>query len=771
MPIFPDPGPPPASSSITVDVPELRVYRSIVTASVSGTDDPTWGSWAAEPLWRVTGIFRGSSFGGMSYAKFTLAPGRPAEAGDTRVEDENAATLGDRIAVAAIESGTPRVLFAGYVTQARILIEDDREVLTIYAAGPEWLWGDTVGGGSYIPIIGQVRRTGAADDTWANNPASVVTAFADLTQFTADQAIFNPDGRRNMSWSNVEIDSLGDEARCWEVPERNIAGALRCAFWTQKQAAKTLLYWYNDPDRTGIANPDFDLVDIDDTTPLRNVSVEGLGLWAALKKVLEPEYGFYVVAKLSGVSGATWSGFELIFFKRSSGPSADLSLNALGTSVEDALASVARLESIKDIGKTVTQVSVLGKRVTHLRLRYFGGFTPSAAAEDKQVMLQHGWTSADGDLLDYAEGRVEQTGADPHDIIDTLSISNAGKTDEWNTRYVVGGPQFAKYQHAFRLFVWNESGEWGGEASGSPEYGLGLSSYAYQKPDLTDICDEPDNAGVFCRRRRPALDSLYLIPGLDAWQRVPPTLYISDDVDATPWIRVPTSMYRLDPDRCAVWITAHDLATWTPLMQQDQYADDGTRQTSLGDGRTFMTLLYTGKLRMLLECSVEADWALRSVATRITDAGSPFVREAAMRRDQDFIASQQFVDGVTPPSGLSVSLVDTSTDAQKLADLSRNSTMDQQTHASILVEADWPEQLIGSFIAQTSGRVIDLTGGPTSNGALIVALHLDPVAMKWELLTESEALFLRDFDRVMISRKKILKRSGRAGISGRPEAG
>ena len=739
-----------SKSPLTVDVGEFDVYTAAVENGDDPTVDPTWDGWKIRPELKFLGAFYGSSIAGMSYAKIKLAPGAPEFTNDD-VEEYSNLNIGDRVCIVQSGTGSDNILFAGYCLGGRIEISGSAEALHFRIVGPEWIWGDHEVGGAWKPISGQVRRTADADDAWVADPTHINSISTQLYRFTNDRCVFNPGGRKNMTLDDVYLDDDSTQlGRCWDTPERLVSGTLRTASWTVLQACKTLELWFNEPKTSGIANPDWSKAGIDSTQTLPQTDVEGMGLWGAMKKACGPEYGFFVDPRGSSdwePAGTQWGPFNISFFTRGQGPAVSVYLNERGTSITNARASVARLEAQKSIEKTVTKATVLCRLVRHIKLQYRGDQTPAAAsaASQKNLLLQHGWTASDLSLGTYVGSGIYNT------TIDARSIDASGSTnsDLWRDQYTTRGKYFAKFQHAGRLFVWNESAEY----AGTPTYGAS-STKAYFAPSLTGIADgENADVGKLCRKRRRIIETPYYDTSIDQWRRVRPLLFLKAVKPGTEnsgtWTRVPTAHWRLDPERASIWITAPDIAEWYPLGD-----DQDPVEPSINDNRSFATLLYSGDLRMTLEGSIEADCCIKQTADRQAVAGSPFVREISIRADHEYVKSEVFADGVDSQTGLTAATVDNTADAMTVATQYRNSGQDQMTHASILCSADWPLQPIGGILTTIQGRSVSMTGGPSGRGAQIVAVHLDPESMKWEMLTESTALKLRRMDRIRVNRKR-----------------
>ncbi|HLL90337.1 MAG TPA: hypothetical protein VK324_13640, partial [Tepidisphaeraceae bacterium] len=732
---------------LSIDVGRFVVHVSRATAAAGGADgDPTYGAWTDEPRLVVHEVFYGSSVAGPSYAKLAAATGRPISA-QVDVEDSPMLLMGDRVAIGIDEGSSVNWLFGGYLTGAQLGIDPNEESLVYRCTGPEWLWGAGAGtrGGAHRPVYGQWRRKASADDAWAADTSSV-TPRAELLLCPDLPAVFNPGNRKNMTKADVVLSASGPavNGRVWETPDRKLAGADQAEAWHKFAAFKTIVQLYNDPAATGISVSASDWSAVQATVGLtkvlRDVDVDTLPPWAALQRVLGAEYGFYVTPRPSGVTGNAFGGFRLKVFSRSQdidGTQADLRLAVRGTGVADAPASVVRLAAFKDVAKTVTAVTVLGRGYRGVKLKYNGSSTPSLGADAKKVALQHGWSKAEGDLATFAtSAAVTQAKIDE---------KPQATRDQWRDRHTVGGKEFARFAHVFRLFTWNEAGELGGQG---PTYVTAGTVAAWYAPDLTGICDAQGlagdpaaAAGSYVRRRRRPGDTQYYEAAIDGWRRVPPTLFIgaqpaaaATEPAAADYVRVPTSHYRVDPERCAVWIAHPDLAAWQPFVDRPLAAEPST-----ADDRTFATLLHNGKLRLVLECSVEADGGVVQAAKRVAEAGSPHVRHVVVRAGPGFVASAQHDDGQATPTGAVPAPLGQGPDALKLAEQMRTAGQDEQVHASALVEAVWPEQAIGKMVKSIAGRNVQLTA-TSGRGAQIVAARIDPASMKWEYLTESAAM-------------------------------
>ena len=753
----------PPDNPVSVEVAPFTFMVSRVTPPATDGAPPTWQPFGPETRLKLLGIFYGSSIGGPSYARLRAVTGAPVS---DQIDPERVGILlpGDRVII----SQNKQPLFGGYMVQGELGIEDDAETLQYRLAGPEWAWGaGGRGSGSFQAIRGQRRRNAKADEDWTADD-SAVAGVGDQINVTAERCTFNAGGRRNMTTADVQLGGAsGALGRIFESPDRKVNGTLAADWWTVNRAAKLLVELINNPDLTGIqAITDWAAVDaiLGAAKSMRDVQVDGLGLWDALAKVLGPEFFFYVDPRPQKVD--TWGNFRVRFAGRTDdidGTEADFWLDARGTSVADGKPCVRRLQAVKTIERTVNQVTVLGRAVRHVRLVYWGKETGNKKDAGKQLALQHGWNPGLADLHDYAKsGKV--------------NIATAQDTDEkyknWRDRHVVRGKDFDAYKAAFRLFTWNEANELQGAA---PKYGNGYTGVevAWYAPDLSGIADgaglfDPAKGlGEYCRRRRPVLDTQYLDGQLDQWRRVKPKLWIAavpetgEQTEPTPdkFVSVPNDKWALDPERAAVWITEPDLLLWTPLMSEPT-ADSGDT-TVVPDDRSFASLLYSGRLRMILEGSVETDWALEGAAPRTDDSGSPVVREALVRADDVYAYSAEGPSAIGSPvaDSLAGTPVDQREDAQSYAEQLRAGGQDEQVHSSLLATGTWGVQGIGKMIYAIYGRYINLSS-TSGRGAQIVAAHLDPDALAMEYLTESAAMELRKDDRVKLAAKRRTHRGG-----------
>lgn len=764
---------------MTVTVGPYTINVSAATAG--GIADPTWGAFAANGRLKFFDALESSSLSGPSSAKLTAATGLPAF---DQVDVEASAMIGKGDRVIIVQSGTG--IFAGYMIAGELDIQANREGLLYRLMGPEWLWGPgDLRGGSHRPVYGQLRRKASADDVWAATPATV-TPFADLITLGDEPTIFNPLGRKNMTLVDVTLTAAGALGRTFETPDRKVANVEATALWTKGRAARYLVTLFNDATATGIT-ADWAAIETAQpalaTAPLRHVDVTGMGLYEALKAVLAPDYFFEVTCRPTGPG--TWGGFVLNIHRRSGGPTASFTMDARGVAMSAAVGNVVRIGALKSIEKSATKVRLIGKAVRHVKLRYWGGTTPTVISGDApktKLLLQHGWSKSEGDLNLY---RITlPAGQDDCIELYGLEASGGALLTDWRDRYTTNGVQHDKYRHVFRLFSWNEGGELRNAAADAadlkPHYNLTAGSagvaQAWVVPDLAEIADakgfvtDPiytsDYAGKYARKRRVPLDTAYPDGRLDSWRRVKPTLWIAavpENAVAEPLVtaftRVPTSYYRVDAERCAIWITADDLIEWRPLLHREDGAE-----ADAPDGRNFATLLYMGKLRMLLELSVEVDLGLQVLADRGAGAGSPHVRETVVVATQDYVRSLSYADGVTSPSGMTAAAIDMLADAQALADGMRDAGQDEQIHASVMASADSGRQPIGSMILATSGgRAVSLES-TAGRGAQIVAVRTDPASNKWEYLTESAAMEIRAYDRARVVNRRRHRERGRSPI-------
>jgi hypothetical protein len=773
-----------AGHAFTVPVPPWVVWVSKLTAAATDTDDPKWDDFIPEPRLAVDEIYLGSSVTDQSYCRLRLVPtlqSIPREgrinhfhgggfSGDqTDVEDiQSVVEAGDRVAVGMVGHGPVDELgngtqgavdwkFGGYALRHQILIGGESERATATATGPEWWWGgETAGSGAGRVVAGQIRRNFDADKQWADevkdiDRAADPTSWPTITpsdtdkliQFSGIPAVFNPDARPNMTWDAVNFGpppggGEGDNitGHVFETPDRQIGPQPQARLWTIKQAAKYLLYAYNNAAKTFIEGPaDWDAVPLSDTAPVSpDTVVDGLPLYAALMKVLGPDYGFYIDPAPRIINGPEWSGFAIHFFSRSEGEIATVALDERGTPIDTARASVVRLDLVRDAQKTANAVTILGQQFRTVRLLYWGAQTPGMLEADKpeyrRTFLQRGWAKGEANTADFATGATINRA--------TIESKSQSVRDKWNARHVTKGPEFNKYAHLFRLFEWNESAERkpGTTGDDAPAYGVssgGQVEFGWVTPDLTAIADGADffdpgpgatpHFSQFARRRRPVVDTFFADPAAPTgWRRVPPALYVAavgevpagqtappfDPATAT-WVRVQTGHYKLDKDRAALWITHENLLDWRPMEDSPVKKTTG-EPAGVKDPRSFLQLLHTGKLRLMLEGAVAVDWAMESKAPRVADAGLGIIREA-FQRVPAFLRAKEYADSIPSPSQQTLKLADAKADGDIIAAHLRTAGQDTQIHASILVAADWPAPAggwIGKIITKIQGRNISL---------------------------------------------------------------
>lgn len=748
-------------ASLTVIVPKTVALIAKVQRSGNPKKPATYSTWKPLDDVKILDIFCGSSVVGHSTAKITIVKGNPTGMVDVETTLKTVA-FGDRIAL-GLQTGSadPSWQFCGYVVSSQIMIDDKTERLAWKLAGPEWWLGDGgSGNGSGQVIRGQFRRKSAADDAWRKKP-SVVTKYEDWELFSDEKAVFNPGGRRNMTRDDVYLTPKNYppevKGKIWEMEDRRIGDADVAVLWDMRHAAQTIFSNYADSEFSGIPSPDWSTVPMTNQDTMRETDVTGVGCYEAMRRILGSKFGFYVdprPAKQDGkpakVSGKTWGPFQIHFFRRSDGPTANLYLNARGTSMRNAKASVTRIEVASDISKSPNRIQVNGAYVRQLKLVYWGGRTPILSTPLKKTALQHGWNITDGLLSDFAKPGSW--------VIDALFAGvAAGKREEWLKKYHTKGPDFLKHWATFRLFMWNEANELDPNQKGKYR---DQTLYWYA-PNLKDIADIPAKPDVWYRRRRKMGDTIFLRnPKLSQWERHAPTLWLtvaptatSTEWAALKWRRMSESHFRFDAERCAVTFTADDLAEWRPLDKLDSPEADPAKSWP-DDPRTFASMLHEGVLRFAVECSVPVDNGSTCIAEPGATAGAPFAREVWIDATHTFVSTLPYTgDGLAvTPSGLTTSPLDARADIQRQADLTRDSAQDEAIHASISTAGDWARQTIGSRIAQTQGRKIDLAGR-NGIGAQIVAVRLDVQSYKYELLTESLALAIKSRDRKLFDKK------------------
>lgn len=756
---------------LTVDVPPQQIWVSRATGNGSGR--ATFGDWQIEPRLTCVSIFYGSSVGGQSYARLEAVTGEPATA-QVDVEDSGFLLMGDRVCVGLFEPSGFRPLFAGYMVQAQVQLADNSERLTFRLAGPEWAWGAAgKNAGADALVYGQYRRKASADATWVTTP-STITERADLSLVRAARCVFNPAGQKNRTLDKVKV---GEDEQGWtfDEPDRGrIEGGVRtdkAAYWTRKQAIHHLLHLYNDPTFTGVSNPAFG--DVDPTVSgdvMRDVDVDGMGLYEAITKIAGPGLGLYVDPI---PTDGKWGGFGMNVFSRSGGDVADLVLDTRGTSMADAIPSVNRVEAVKDVSKTTNRVVVYGQGVRHVMLRFNADNSLVTTAE-KPYTLQPGWTNVDGKLESYANGETDLAKA----VVDSVTIDAKGvaTSKQWADQYTTAGKEFAKYQHVFRKFVWNESAEHQGSGV---TYGKEFAN-DYFVPDLTGIADakgfvSDDDyvAGDYARRRRPLLDTGYVLPGSQQRVRVKPIVWITTKYNGQ-WLpytrRLPESTYRIDRSMAAVWITVADLAKWRPFegfaynSERDGGPANKPPTATWIENKTFATLLYSKQVWLTIAASIEVDMPACAVAERTDDSGSPHRRVVLIRRPDAYLKTlnaNQTALGANWAgfSGMTAVEIDDTPDMQTYADQSREAGQDETVQASILCEADYPIQYIGKMASTIAGRDINLTNS-SGRGAQIVAVSLDMENMTVEHLTESAAMEVVAAEKNRIARQRVYRQGG-----------
>jgi hypothetical protein len=751
-------------ADLSVDVPPWVI--AVAFATPDGETVPQYNAFKQDYRLMFQGCQAASSNIGLSYATIRLVTGLPATDQLDVEYAEQAMAIGDRVLIGLQKDNGIAWQFAGYVTTGSMLIDGAAESFTYRILGPEWLWGEgSPGDGAMWQIVGQFRRNGDTDDHWATNP-SYVSAYNEWDLYPNEKTIFNPDGRGNMTIADVQLAPSGQLpvlGRIWEWPDRRLNGIPQSARWTIKEAVKVLVTQYNPLPFSGIEAPinwdDPDEIPFaDGTEVLPETDVTGLGLWEALRRVLGPKYFFSVDPRPNGYS---WSGFKLRFHSRLTGPDADLRLNVKGTYMQDAVASITRLESALDVSKSVNRVEIFGRDAKHVRLIYWGQATPTLDSKKRKTALQHAWTQDDGAIYDYAT--INDDGLA---IVNVTSVDGAGATERqnWKDRYVTTGKLFQQYPQVFRRFAWNEDGSLPVEWASS--YGASDPITVIQ-PNLSDIADGVERPLLYSRRPRIPLDSLFLRNSESSgFERVRPTLYMAiaptpDDINYNAWIwhTVPQSAYVIDPARCAINFVVDDLAHWKPFDKQDMPSSESNGIVVPRDHRTFATLLAQGTLRMVFECSIETDSEFMGRAGRNNTSGSPFLRERVLYMPESFIRCGLYEDGYSSPSGLVPAVIDQSAELQATAEMLRDASQDAQLHANIQTSGDWPLQPIGSRIVEIGGtRRIDMTVSD-ERGAQIVAYNIDPLSLKYHYLTESVALELRDRDRRILGSTRVFSGS------------
>lgn len=730
----------------------------VAKAKAEGEKEPSYENFSREMRLSVLEVGGSSSLVGPSTATLAAATGLPYT---PQIDVENSGQIlwpGDRVSLGLRRVGAQiEFLFSGYCVSSGIAIDPESESMTYRIVGPEWVWGDgSPATGAQWQVLGQFRRKAAADDAWVKNPERI-TRYADWDAFYGMPAVLNPEGRANMTQGEVELTAPGQKkviGRIWEIPDRRVNGTPRAERWNILQAVKMLCTQYNPYKFSGIEIPDFDSdtsgIPFTDKDVMPETDLTGLGLWEALRRVLGPKY-YFSVDPVPTIG--RWGGFKLQFHSRSSGPAADFRLNARGTPMRKAVASVVRLESTRNIGATVNRVIVQGRDVKQIRLVYWGPQTNTLQSRLKKIALQQGWNGADGNLSSYAASDGFQIGVSPL----SLDVLGEVKRKEWTQRYVTSGELHTKYLDVFRRFAWNEGGEL--PDTWTSQYGAAVNVKVFT-PDLTEIADGPGEArGLYTRRPRKMLDSLMLRnPKVSQFERIRPTLYMalsanagSGTFDALKWVKVPDAAYDLDPLRCAFRITVDDPANWKPFEKQDVPGG----QTGQNDIRSYASLLYQGVLRFCLEFSIETDYDFSGWAGRTDDSGSVMLRERVYSMPESFIRATAYNDGLYSPTGLDPFVVDMTKEIQDASERIRSGSQDQQVHASILTSGDWERQKIGSMVhAITGGRYIDMECG-SGRGAQIVAYKIDPRSFKYQYLTESAALELNKRNRELLGSTRL----------------
>jgi hypothetical protein len=752
-------------AKLTIDVPRTVVLVARVQTNADPALLPTYSTWRQLDGVRVLDLLCASSSVGHSTCKIALSTGEPGK----QIDVEKGRALlgfGDRVAVGLDRGRWVDWQFCGYCVSDQLTIDASVERCIWKLVGPEYWWGDTSGAsGAALVVRGQLRRNNVGDAAWRAVPTTV-TPYDQWELFTDENSVLNPDGKRNMTTNDVVLALTPKRinGRIWEATDRRVNGAEAAAHWDMRNAAKMLVSQYGDLEFSGIVPPDWNHAPMTTADRLSEIDVGGVGCFEALRRVLGGKFGFFVDPRPMDAKGnrvdvkdKSWGPFQLVFFSRTDGPAGNFHLNQRGTPMSRAKASVTRLEVATDISKSPNVVRVQGSFVRSVKLVFWGGRTPALPENLKKTSLQQGWDTT-FNLFSFARpGSLE---IDP-----TFAGVTAAKRSEWYKKYHTAGVSYNVNWFAFRRFVWNEANEL--DTTKQTNYAGALTRF--YAPDLFGVADTPDDPGKWYRRRRKPQDTLYLRnEQLNSYERHPPTLYMavapspgSAEWNALKWRKISPQYFQLDEDRCGITIVADDIAEWRPFHKQD--TEDDVEQSWPDDPRTFATLLLQGTLRMCLECSVAVDNAMVKVAKPTGDSGAPFPREIWVKAQTNFIHTLTYNDGLNPINELEQYHVDLSADAQRQADITRNAGQEENVHASILTAGDWERQKIGSQIQQVSGRKISLAKR-SGRGAQIVAVRLDVQSFKYEYLTESLALGLKDRERELLERKaQVAKGAHRTG--------
>jgi hypothetical protein len=735
-------------ANLTVNVPPTVVMIAKPLPIKKGETLPKWDFWRRSDNFKVLEMLCASSFVGHSTAKIALSTGLPGKQIDVEFGDD-LLRLGDRVAI-GLERRRGQIdwQFCGYATTTQLTISNNSERRIWKISGPEWWLGDgNSGSGAGHVVRGQARRKAQADDTWRQNQSSV-TPYDGWDIFTDEKAVFNPRGRANMTRDEAILSppkSPGNvRGNIWETPDRRIDKIDVARFWDMRRACKVITEIYGDIGFSGIDPMDWEDTPMSILDVMRETDIDGVGCYEALRRILSNRYGFFIDPRPMtedgtpvAVRGTSWGPFQLRFFPRTSGDEAQLWLNRRGTMMTRAKASVTRLEVAREAGKSPNRVIVGGSYARAIRLIYWGAYTPSALQDGMygKIALQHGWKTEDGDLTTFSK---------PGDfkIDGTWGGVSAAKRAEWLSKYHADGSDFVKHARIFRRFTWNEAGD---IAKGKTKYRTTIEDII--TPELTDIADTPEYPTSWYRRRRKAMDTLYLKnESASKYEKLPPTLWIAiapsptdSNWDVLQWRKVQSQYYQLDADNCSFTITVDDLSAWRPMEKQD------TADASLipGDMRSFATLLNEGTLRLCLECTIPIDNGMDKIAEPGDTAALPYYREIAVAAEQNFVTTLIYDDKLTPPSGLNPVPLDMSAEALRNAELTRDAAQDEQIHASLTAAGDWDRQKIGALVKTIKGRDVDITGR-SKRGAQIVAVRLDVESFNYEYLTETLALQIKE---------------------------
>ena len=602
---------------------------------------------------------------------------------------------GTRVRLVDASSDPGEEWFVGYVGQDTSLIQGNpqQESYQVSVYGPEWLLSGKVVKGQWV------SRAESTTDIFDSADPGIGTRTTFIQ--TDRLAIFNKDGRPNMSPLPSDFRTSGDDADKLSrafiqsdfVAIKNACIIRRALTWTAFSALYSALMWCDDGHVVSNKATDWKAIKsvLGDIT-IGEVSIDGLNLLEALRAILSPiGYGFRLDVKSDGNFKHALSVYQL---KGASGGKAPY-LPPAGSSVTDRNGSrgeVSRVEFVRDSHNIANEVEVLGSLE---RVQRALSYRSGDATDLRPV-----WSN-DSDSLDkwFVGGAFKAA-----QVVNPKNL-----TDHYHS----SGEYFNQHYNAWRTFVFNEDG--GGldygffGADGIPDlekYGLGKTLF---KRPIDPLLARDTRTGDY----KPALVTMQVTAG---------GATVKKDVSRHFEILKDRAGIRLKRDVFDI-LDNGTLVPWRPFLEK---AKTGklTAAEEAASKLIYLDLLYgalnppdSNSLVITVTGTMESDTAVKGCSTRLKSSPLHLVRQRLVRNP----ALQEFVI-----SGVALGGEDTRDDTNCAFAQAKTIQYAEDCeigHGSLMMHTLTRGYPPGTVIPQTAGRVLKFQlDGQRKNAAPVVRL-------------------------------------------------